>query len=152
MYIFVHLLATNVLPLTSQGMSVWVERALSGLSFLRGVSLALWFQLGPFVCCGPFNWTSVGCCAWISGFPLGPYFTTTPSSSLFKATCMSDPQITISLPDFEALTAAVAELARMVQRIEKSQPCALDFPGWEGTLDPYLPLRAKVHWWCVSYH
>lgn len=54
---------------------------------------------------------------------------------------MSDPQITISLPDFEALTAAVAELARVVQRIEESQPCALDFPGWEGTLDPYLPLH-----------
>lgn len=46
-------------------------------------------------------------------------------TAVFKATCTSDPQIIISLPDFEALTAAVAELARVVQRILRNPNLAL---------------------------
>lgn len=53
---------------------------------------------------------------------------------------MSDPQVTISLADFEALATAVSELSSVIQRIRNSQPCALDFPGWEGFTDPYLPV------------
>lgn len=51
---------------------------------------------------------------------------------------MSDPQITIPLADFEALATAVSDLSSVIQRIRDSQPCALDYPGWEGFTDPYL--------------
>ena len=169
MYIFVHLLATNVLPLTSQGMSVWLKGPFQVCRFFatsptRGrvpctvvpawsLRLLRAFQLDfCWVLCLDFRF-SFGFSV-LYNHPLIVLLSSLVPvlTAVFKATCMSDLQITISLPDFEALTAAVAELARVVQRIEESQPCALDFPGWEGTLDPYLPLRAKVHWWCVSYH
>ena len=53
---------------------------------------------------------------------------------------MGEAVVTVSRAAFEALTTSCAELSRVVRQIEQSQSASVEFPGWESSVRPYIPL------------
>ena len=53
---------------------------------------------------------------------------------------MGEPVVTVPRAAFESLTATCAELSRVLRQIEQSQSASVEFPGWESSVRPYIPL------------